>query len=192
MEINTKALGTIVEFDPITQWATVKLCHTDFVQTVDSNFFNAGESELIDVPVEFPRCGRFSITFPIQVGDDCIVEFFQSGIDHWQYDDRREYAVDNGLPEDSSRRRFSRDDACCRVSLGNSANPITDFDVENFQIRNIDGTQNITLNADGSMSINATSLEVSAPDITLNATNTVDINTGVLTMTASTINMVKG
>lgn len=38
---------------------------------------------LLDVPVMFPSAGGFQITFPINVGDECLVHFSDRCIDAW-------------------------------------------------------------------------------------------------------------
>lgn len=162
MEENHKSLGTIQEFDPVTQMAVVKLACNDIGST-NTNNFRANEGwVLIDVPVEFPRSATHCITFPVAVGDDCIVEFFDKGISHWLYEDRRKYKVEGGRPEAAAMRRFSRNDAVCRVSIGNLAKPITGFNSTALQIRSTDGAQHITLDASGNISIAAGDISVVA------------------------------
>jgi hypothetical protein len=176
-EIQTKTLGTIVEFDAATQMAKVQLAVTDFCSTYDTNYVNQGESVLVDVPVEFPRCQGFSMTFPVKAGDDCIVEFYQSGIEHWLYENRRKYNTIGGEPESQALRRFDRSDASCRVSLGNLETAITGFNTEDFQIRSTDGSQHITLKADGSIVIAATTVDISASgDMNLTAGGAMKLN----------------
>lgn len=176
-DIQTKTIGTIVEFNAETQMAKVKLAVTDFCSTYDTNFLNKGESVLVDVFVEFPRCNGFLITFPVTAGDDCIVDFYQSGITHWLYENRRTYNAIGGEPEPIALRRFDRSDASCRVSIGNNANAIQSFNAADMQIRSADGSQHITLKADGSIQINATELNVTTSgDMNFNAAGNIRMN----------------
>jgi hypothetical protein len=39
--------------------------------------------ELLDVPVLFPRGGSYTMTFPIQPGDECVVVFMSRCMDNW-------------------------------------------------------------------------------------------------------------
>lgn len=149
MTIRTKTIGTIVTFDAATQMATVKLACNGTNSTLDSNYFNQEGLTLIDVPVEFPRSAGFVQTFPVNAGDDCIVEFFEQGITHWLYDNQRAYRVVNGRPEAASRRKFDRTDAVCRVSMGNLANAIPGFNNTGFEIRSMDGGQKMVFHPDG-------------------------------------------
>lgn len=38
---------------------------------------------LINVPIVFPSCGNFHITFPVNLGDECLVVFSDLAIDNW-------------------------------------------------------------------------------------------------------------
>lgn len=159
---NHKTLGTIETFDPATQMATVKLACNDIISTSNNNFRAVEGWVLIDVPVEFPRSATHCITLPVAAGDDCIVEFFDKGISHWLYEDRRKYDVKDGCPEPAALRKFNRNDAVCRVSIGNLAKPISGFNSTALQIRSLDGAQHITLDAEGGISIVAATVSVQA------------------------------
>ncbi|ARM70532.1 hypothetical protein HOR75_gp06 [Shewanella phage SppYZU05] len=156
MQINTKTLGTIKSFDPVTQFATVEIICNDTASTLDQNYVNVDPTVLIDVMVEFPRDNMYCVTFPIKGGEDCIVEFFEQGISHWQYENRRKYNVVNGRPEAAARRRFDRSDAVCRVSVGNLKTAIPNFNTSAFEIRNMEADQFIRLQPNGDVLIHTT------------------------------------
>lgn len=153
MDIKTKTIGTIVQFDPDTQFATVKLSCNGTNSILDANYFNQEGITLIDVPVEFPRSGQFCITFPVNTGDDCIVDFFEKGITHWLYEDRRAYKVVDGRPEPASKRKFSRQDAVCRVSMGNLARKIPGFNGGGLEVRSMSGNQKLVFNPNGTVDL---------------------------------------
>ncbi|AHJ10515.1 baseplate spike [Shewanella phage Spp001] len=156
MQINTKTLGVIKAFDPITQFATVEIICNDTASTLDQNYVNVPPTVLIDVLVEFPRDAGYCITFPIKGGEDCIVEFFERGISHWQYENRRQYKVANGRPEPAARRRYDRSDAVCRVAIGNTETKIPHFNVADFEIRNMAADQFIRLLKTGDILVSTT------------------------------------
>lgn len=151
MNIRTQTLGIIEEFDPVTQFATVRLICNGTVSTSQQNYLNVGASKLIEVMVEFPRCGQFCMTFPIKGGEVCIVEFMEQGISHWQYEDKLEYTVTDGRPEAASMRRYDVSDAICRVAIGNLKSAIPNFHVDNFEVRNMEGNQRMTFFPDGNI-----------------------------------------
>lgn len=189
MRIKTKTIGTIVSFDPVTQFATVKLSCNGTNSTLDANYYNQEGLTLVDVPVEFSRCGEFVITFPVRPGDDCIVEFFEQGITHWLYENRRAYKVVNGRPEAAARRKFDRQDAVCRVSMGNLEGAIPGFDTSSFQVRSMSGGQHMTFFPNGDIKLKtSTKIMVDAEDIEMKASN-IKMDASKIKMTADEIDM---
>ena len=189
-QVRTKTLGTIVTFDKATQLATVRLSCNPLNSNLESNFVQLPTPELIEVPVEFNRCGDFVITFDIKPGDDCIVDFYESGITHWLYDNRRDYQVTDGYPEPAALRRFDTQDATCRVSVNNLSGAIPGFG-SGLQIRNRAGTQSIILAPDGKISITTPSdLEITAQAVHIEAENACSIKAGgALTLEGSAVNI---
>ena len=171
MRIRTTTIGTIEKYDAATQMATVKLACNQVVDTLDQNFLSLEPGTLIEVPVEFHRCGNFAITFPIRKGDDCVVTFFEQGISHWLYENRRKYKVTNGRPEAAATRKFDSSDAICRVVVGNMAHTIGGFNTDGLEIRNMAGGQKITLHSNGDITL-TTSANINMDaggDVTINA-----------------------
>lgn len=171
MRIRTTTIGTIEKYDAATQMATVKLACNQVTDTLDQNFLSLEPGALIEVPVEFHRCGNFVVTFPIQKGDDCVVTFFEQGISHWLYEDRRKYKVTNGRPEAAATRKFDSSDAICRVVVGNMAHTIGGFNTDGLEIRNMAGGQKITLHSNGDITL-TTSANINMDaggDVTINA-----------------------
>ncbi|QTQ06847.1 hypothetical protein [Aeromonas phage PVN04] len=169
-EVRTKTIGTIIKFDPKTQFAEVKLSCNGTNSVLDQNYYNVDAAVLVDVPVEFPRCGAFVQTFPVRPGDDCIVEFFEQGITHWLYENRREYRVERGRPEAAARRKFSRSDAVCRVSMGNKQNAIQGFNSDGFEIRSWEGNQKLVFHPNGNIEmITPANIDMKAANINMEA-----------------------
>ena len=110
------------------------------------------QAVLIEVPVELPRCNGFAITFDIKEGDDCVVTFLKEGICHWLYENRRSYKENYELPEPCALRKFSKQDAFCRVSVDNLMNTLSSYS-DGLQLRNRAGSQTITLKANGDILI---------------------------------------
>lgn len=194
MDVKTKTIGTIMSFDPDSQMATVKLATNGTNSTLDTNYFNQEGLTLIDVPVEFPRCGAFVMTFPVNAGDDCIVEFYESGIDHWLYENRRAYNVVNGRSEPAARRRYSRKDASCRVAIDNLANPIGGFNTSGLEIRHRNGNQKMIFHPDGVIeTISPSDIKfVAGGDITFKADGNIGLEGSNIESTATGSNQVKG
>lgn len=182
--MRVKALGEITAFDPATQSATVKLLTNPPNKSLDQNYINLKAPVLIEVPVEFPRCGAFVITLPVAVGDDCIVEFYDSGIDPWLYENRREYKFEGGRPEPAALKKFDISDASCRVALGNLQKVISGFD-DGLCLRNTAGDQKIILRPDGNIEI------ITGGDLNMTAAGNLNISCADLNISANKVAMNK-
>lgn len=151
-KIETSSLGTIVSFDSSNQLAKVKLSLNEYNKNLVKSFNKLPQAVLIEVPVELPRCNGFAITFDIKPGDDCVVTFLKEGITHWLYENRREYVEIHELPEPCALRKFSKQDAFCRVSVDNLMNTLSNYS-DGLQLRNRAGSQTVTLKANGDILI---------------------------------------
>lgn len=81
-DLRVAAPGIIQSFDSETQTATVQLAIREKIN-IDGNVSNEEIPVLLDVPVFFPGGGGYSITFPINAGDECLVVFGDMCIDGW-------------------------------------------------------------------------------------------------------------
>lgn len=93
---------------------------------------------LLDVPVVFPGAGDVFLTFPVNPGDECELNFNDRGIDFfWQ----------NGgvqVPADSRMHHLS--DATCRVGQISQPNRIKNISTTTSQFRSADGNTFFELN----------------------------------------------
>ena len=197
-DIETCSMGTIVSFDTSTQLAKVQLNFNEYSKNLVKNYVKRPQTVLIEVPVELPRCNGYAITFEIKPGDDCVVTFLKEGIFHWLYENRRASEETLGMPEPSALRRFSKQDAVCRVSVDNLMNTLSAYS-DGLQLRNRAGSQTITLKANGDIlrdtyaDTNITvggSVSVYSPNsIKLTSGGTMDFEAaGVLNIKAASIN----
>lgn len=182
--MKVKALGEIQTFDPATQLATVILFLTPPNSSLDQNYISLENPILIDVPVEFPRCGGFVMTMPVAPGDDCIVEFYDHGIDHWLYEGRKEYKYEDGRPEPAAKRKHDISDATCRVAVGNLQKVIAGFD-DGLSLRNTAGDQKIVLRPSGAIEI------ITGGDINMTSAGNLNISCADLNISANKVAMNK-
>lgn len=90
-EINCHAIGTIQTFDPVTQTCSVQFNYQKVLKKASSTAPNPTSyvdiiipyTMLIRVPVIVLGGGGSYLTFPISVGDTCIVMFVDRDIDLW-------------------------------------------------------------------------------------------------------------
>lgn len=201
-ELNTSMVGTIEEFFPETQTATVKLHMQEFVQTDTRNYQMEELPSLVDVPVHFVQSGGFILTTPIAPGDDCLVFFTQIGIEHWLYRGENKFKVIGGRPEPAALTEYSMNDALCIVGLNNLVTNVPNFNMEGMELRNKEGDQRITLQADKAISlVTPTDVVVSCANANVTSTGNLlfksegDVTIesgGTLTLKATAIAMVKG
>lgn len=158
IEINTNYPARIKEFFPETQTATVQLMLEVFFSTLDEDYVVQDSPLLLDVPCHFPRGGDYSVTLPVAVGDDCIVNFAQKGIEHWLYEglDRAGSLGDNPSPQ--HMRKFSKSDAWALIGFGagilaDKPRTIEKFNPNNVEIRNKDRTQRLSLLPNGDVEL---------------------------------------
>ena len=157
--------GRILEYFPETQTATVRISveRTFDTSVSSSNRINRGLLE--DVPVHTPSGGGWSLTFPIRVGDTCLIMFSQFGYDHWMFDNKDSAGIrTDGDPMPWTRRRFSVADGFALVGFNPLPVAIQDYSSSNSEWRNEDVTQIISLKENGDITIDTpTKVTITAP-----------------------------
>ena len=171
-ELHTSLPGIVESFDPETQTASIQPAIKRIFKT------NDGDKEiltpenlpiLINVPVQFPRGGGFSITFPVKKGDECLLVFCERSIDSWY--------TSGKISEPLSRRFHSLSDATAFVGISSSTNSIPNYSADDLQIKKDDGSVEITLFNDNSIKLKGTTVTIDA-NLVVNGTvdSTGDIN----------------
>jgi hypothetical protein len=123
---------------------------------------NPAQAILQDLPVVFPGGGGWSITFPIHVGDECLVFFSDTEIDTWY----QSGGVNNN-PANS--RRHSLSDGFAFFAPRSMPRALAGISSVSMQIRNDAGTMVVDFNPGGTVT-------VTAPNVIVNASASVQIN----------------
>ncbi|KAF1013157.1 MAG: hypothetical protein GAK29_04731 [Acinetobacter bereziniae] len=95
---------------------------------------NTGEIETVelpvieDVPVMFPCAGGFTITHPINKGDECLVSFADRNIDLWWQS--------GGIQNPFDMRKHDLSDGFAFFRPQSQTKKISDISTENLEIRN--------------------------------------------------------
>lgn len=97
--------------------------------------------ELKDVPINIPRAGGWSITFPIKEGDECQVIFQDLCIDGWWFR--------GGIQNWNDLRRHDLSDAIAIFSPYSQPNVLSSYNTGGLEIRSDDGQTKIILNSSG-------------------------------------------
>lgn len=181
-DLHTTSVGIIKSFDPVTQTASVQPAIKRVFISDDGDkqiLIPKDLPLLINVPVVFQRGGGFSMTFPVNIGDECKLDFLERSIDIWHS------TGEVSLP--GARRFHSLSDAVATVGLSSIPNKIPDFDPDNIVIKKDDLSVYISINKDSSMEIYSDSnmTVTSKANVTLNVTGDLTINSDGPTLVKS-------
>ena len=158
--------GRIVEYFPLTQTATVKISNDRSYSTTEDTDLQVAQTLLYDVPVFTAGGGGWHMTFPIKVGDTCLLSFSEFGYDHWfaLNEDSGGIRAD-GNPQPWTNRRFSLDDGFAQVGWNNLPTAIESYSETDSEWRNADAAQSIALQETGDIHIKTGTTTINiAPD----------------------------
>lgn len=177
-DVHTAMPGIIVAFNGADQIAQVQPAIRRIFSTGDQDveiLTPADLPVLINVPVIFPQGGGFSLTFPVGVGDECLILFAERSIDNWH--------ESGGVQNPQAWRMHNLSDAICFVGMNSKPKKISNFDPTNVQLRDESGVTNFTIRPDQKIEINVpVELIVNAPLTTW--TGDIDL-TGDITQTGN-------
>lgn len=155
--------GIITSFNSTEQTVTVQLAIKELVRIIqnENTYQKTVEvPELKDVPIIIPRAGEYSITFPVKVGDECLVIFGDTCIDSWWK---------RGCPlqttgkyqtqEPASLRRHDLSDGFAILGCWSQPNVISDYSTDSLEIRTDDGNTKIKVK-DGEVTIISDSINL--------------------------------
>lgn len=125
----------------------------------------------VDVPIVFPSGGGFTLTFPVAVGDECLLVFASRCIDAWWQS--------GGVQVQADFRMHDLSDAFALVGPRSQANLLGSVNTTDAELRNDAGTLKVALKADGSMALTSSvQIDITAPTVNITA----DVHTtGALT-----------
>ena len=83
MDIHTALPGIIQSFDAARMTCTVQPAIRGAIVLPSGQAQAVDLPLLVDCPVVFPGGGGYELTFPLQVGDDCLIIFAERCIDAW-------------------------------------------------------------------------------------------------------------
>ena len=121
--------------------------------------------KLMDVPVMFPCAGGFTITHPINVGDECFVSFASRNIDIWWQS--------GGVQKPFDTRKHDLSDGFAFFRPQSQANKISDISTTDLEIRNDANTCKIQITPSGVINFMGTKSVFHHP-VEMKSTLTVD------------------
>lgn len=151
----TSMPGIIESYDPATMTASVQISIQGKVQDNKGNWTDQTLPLLVDCPVKFPNGGGFSLTFPIQKGDECEVTFSSRCIDSWWQN--------GGVQPQFEYRVHDLSDGFVEVGPRSQPRVLSNISTNTVQLRNdagdtyveIDGSKNITLKSPSQVTVDA-------------------------------------
>jgi len=147
------AMPAIVRaFDHDKQTVSVEIAILD-VERVDGVVSSVSLPILQDVPIMLPRFGSWSLTGPIQAGDECLVIFGDVCIDGWWESGK--------VLQPQKQRRHTIADGFALFGPWSQKRKLSSYSTSSAQLRNEDGTVVIDL-ADDTISIQAPTVNVTA------------------------------
>lgn len=138
-DLNCHAIGTIQGFNPANQTASVSINYTKIVNVPDPSAPSQDQNpayiqkaipypKFADCPVVIMGGGSSYLTFPIAIGDECLVLFNDRDIDNW-------FATGQVAPP-ATGRLHSFSDAIVLVGLRSTLRSISNYDTTRAVITN--------------------------------------------------------
>ncbi|HFF2644324.1 hypothetical protein JRZ80_10995 [Acinetobacter nosocomialis] len=131
----------VVSYDPDAVTVEVKPSIRVPVRTPEGSIKMIEIPILQDVPVMFPCAGGFTITHPIDVGDECIVSFSSRNIDLWWQS--------GGVQNPFDTRHHDLSDGFAFFKPQSQAKKIKNISAENLEIRSDDNATKIQITPGG-------------------------------------------
>jgi len=130
--------GIIQTFDPLKMTCTVQ-------PAIQAVLFDASGTKkhttlplLVDCPIQFPSGGNCTITFPINLGDECLIVFSSRCIDAWWQS--------SGVQPQAELRLHDLSDGFVLLGFRSVPRVLQNISVTAIQIRSDDGNAFIELN----------------------------------------------
>lgn len=131
----------VVSYDPEAVTVEVKPLIKVPVRTVDGSIEMIEIPILQDVPVMFPCAGGFTITHPINVRDECLVNFSSRNIDLWWQS--------GGVQNPFDTRHHDLSDGFAFFKPQSQAKKIKNISTDNLEIRSDDNETKIQITSGG-------------------------------------------
>jgi phage gp45-like len=179
-------IGVVQAFDAAAQTVDVVVATNEYITDNPSktNFSPETDSSQIPVlhgvPVAVLSAGGFCITFPITVGDECLLIFHDTALDvWWQNSGPDKTNLDTSINHNPiSQRRHSLSDAIAVFGIRPKARAVSGFSIDSLQIRNEDNSVQIEL-TDDTINIKASdTINVQAPEVNITGSDNVHIAGG--------------
>lgn len=202
--------GVIQSWDATAQTATIRVAISERLRV--TKLMQNGQGQyavsqnttqsipiLQDVPICLPRGGGYSVTLPIQPGDECLLIFGDQEIDVWWQAGCPIGGSDNTYQPVNpiTQRRHDLSDAFFIPGPWNQTRLIPAYSPTNLEVRNDAGTVKVSLGIN-TVTVTSPTVNVNCTDATVQATNAAVHSTtsmhltcdGELSITGAPVNIV--
>jgi hypothetical protein len=124
LHLYTSMPGVVVSYDPAKQTVSVKPC----IKATYADGQVVERPQIDNVPVQFPRGKKSSITFPIVAGDPVTLIFSMRSLDVWKQK--------GGVVDPLDLRKFNITDAIAIPGSSPKNNVLADADASHMRFRN--------------------------------------------------------
>jgi hypothetical protein len=160
----------IQSFNPLQQTCVAQPSIQAQVRDTEGNFTWVNLPLLLDVPVYFPSGGGYTLTFPVNQGDECLVVFASRCIDSWWQS--------GGIGVQADQRMHDLSDGFAFVGVKSLPNNIPNISTTGVQLRSNTGLTSVDITG-GTITLTAPTLVlINAPSVEFTGNVKVD---GVLT-----------
>jgi DNA-binding transcriptional regulator of glucitol operon len=183
--------GIVQSFDPVKQTAEVKPAIRAVQFDQDGNSTPVELPLLVDCPVIFPSGGGFTLTFPVALGNECVIFFGARCIDAWWQS--------GGVQNQAAMRMHDLSDGFVLVGVSSVPNVIANISTTATQLRSADGqtyvevgpseikvvAQTVNVQATNATVTASNSATIDAPTVDVNASSAANITTPTATINGS-------
>lgn len=165
-DMHTAIPGIIQSFDPTRQTAEIQPAIQARVTKQGGTFIWVNLPKLVDCPVFFPSGGGFTLTFPINNGDECLVVFSERCIDAW-------WQAGGYQNIQSDLRIHDLSDGFAFVGFSSNPRVINGISGSSTQLRSDDGNTSVDV-ANGQITLKAAQVTIEADQTTVTGMMTIE------------------
>lgn len=152
----------VVSFDAGKQTVSAQPAIRELNRNQDGKTFSPQALPLlVDVPVTLPRGGPFTLTLPIQPGDECLVIFTDTCFDAW-------WQSGGTANSEFEQRRHSLADGIAILGPWSQPRVLSNYSTSSAQLRSEDGTVTID--------VAASAVTITAPTVNVTGSQRVNVN----------------
>jgi hypothetical protein len=148
-------LPALVEsFDSAKQMAAVKILYKESYLDDDNKNFDVEYPVINNVPVQFPRFGKWAMTFPITKGDPCWLNFSSRSIDDFLETDFKT------IVQLRESRTMDINDAIATFEFSTAKNKLENYSTDSLVLRTKDNSVFLEIKENGTFNLKGSRLNI--------------------------------